>query len=333
MKETTQAIPSTISQIEDAHKQLINRVLKTPCIPWDNATKNRLLGPDAQVNVKLELFQKGGSFKLRGALTVMDSLSPDVLKRGVTAVSAGNHAIAVGLAAQQMETSAKVVMPKSANPSRVAMCKSLGTEVILVDNVAKAFEEVRRIQDEEKRTFVHPFEGPLTALGTGTAGYEWLQQVPDLEAVILPIGGGGLAAGMASAIGQINPNCQLFGVEPEGADSMSRSFRSGKTESIEAVKTIADSLGAPFSMPYSFSLCQQFLEKVVLVDDDQIRSTMRLMFDELKLAPEPAAAASLAALLGPLRDELKGKKVGVIACGANIDPDSFYGYIKDATPW
>ncbi|MCL4164955.1 UNVERIFIED_CONTAM: hypothetical protein GTU68_046705, partial [Idotea baltica] len=220
-----------------------------------------------------------------------------------------------------------------ANPSRVALCRRLGVEVVLVDNVTKAFEEVDRIQREEGKTFVHPFEGPLTALGTATVGYEWVHQIDGLEAVILPIGGGGLAAGISAAIKQLNPSCQIFGVEPEGANSMTRSFASGKTESIEAVKTIADSLGAPFSLPYSFSLCQQFLDEIVLVNDDQIKSTMRLMFDELKLAPEPAAAASLSALLGPLRGRLKGKKVGVIACGANIDPNSFHQHIHNVTPW
>lgn len=335
-KEKTElalAIPPSITQIQSAHKRLAGKVLETPVLPWNSQTKNRILGEDTQINVKLELFQYGGSFKTRGALIVMESLSKDALEKGVTAVSAGNHAIAVGIAAQEMGTTAKVVMPSSANPSRVHLCQKLGIEVVLVENVAKAFDEVDRIQREEGRTFVHPFEGPLTALGTATVGYEWVHQTPDLEAVIIPIGGGGLAAGIAAAIKQLNPHCQVFGVEPEGANSMTLSFASGKTESIPAIKTIADSLGAPFSMPYSLSLCQQFVDEIVLINDEQIKSTMRLMFDELKLAPEPAAAASLSALLGPLRKQLSGKKVGVIACGANIDPDSFYQYIHKATPW
>lgn len=318
------ATAPTLQAISDARTQLGSMVKTTPVVEWDSALKDHLAGANTRVHFKLELFQHGGSFKPRGALMVMSELSGEQLQRGVTAVSAGNHAIAVGYAAQVVGTQAKVVMPKSANPFRVQRCREQGTEVILVDNVSMAFDEVNRIREEEGRTFVHPFEGPLTALGTATVGYEFCQQVDDIEAVIIPIGGGGLAAGMSAAIKQMNPQCRVYGVEPVGADTMSRSFRSGKPESIEAVKTMADSLGAPFSMPYSLSLCRQFLEKVVLVTDDQLRHGMELMFTELKLAPEPAAAASLAALLGPLKEELSGKKVGLIACGSNIDIQSFY---------
>ena len=157
---------------------------------------------------------------------------------------------------------------------------------------------------------------------------EFAKQVPDLDTMIIPIGGGGLAAGMAAAFSYIQPECKLYGVEPTGADTMYRSFESGHTEKIDAVRTIADSLGAPFSMPYSMALCQKYLEKVVLVEDHQLRSAMRIMFVEMKLAAEPAGAASLAALLGPLKEELQGKKVGLIASGSNIDVDAYFGFLQ-----
>ena len=318
----------TLTEIAAAREKLGDYVLTTPVLEWKSNFKDELLGKSSRPVFKLELFQYGGSFKPRGALMNMFDLSKEEFQRGVTAVSAGNHAIAVGYAAQIMGTTAKVVMPKSANPFRVQRCREQGTEVILVDHVGQAFDMVEKIRQEEGRVFVHPFEGKLTTIGTATVGYEYCQQVSDLDAAIIPIGGGGLAAGMATAIKAMNPDCKVYGVEPFGADSMSRSFASGKPESIESVKTMADSLGAPFAMPYTFDLCCQFLEKVVRVDDEALKKGMQIMFTELKLVAEPAAAASLAAFMGPLREELDGKKVGLIACGSNIDLDTFYQNIQ-----
>ena len=329
----TTTAPPAIAEIKNARQQLGHLVRTTPVIKWESIQKDKLLGPETEVIVKLELFQYAGSFKPRGALLVMKNLSEGELARGVTAVSAGNHAMAVGYAARVMKTSAKVVMPASANPGRIKACRNMGVEVVLVNDVSKAFDKVRQIQEEEGRTFVHPFEGPLTALGTATVGLELVEQAGELDAVIIPVGGGGLAAGIASAIGQIQPQCRIFGVEPEGADTMYRSFQSGKTESLTAVRTIADSLGAPFSMPYSLSLCRQFIERMVLITDDMIKNTMALMATELKLAVEPAGAASLSALLGPLREELRGKRVGIICCGANTDIESFCQHISAARGW
>jgi threonine dehydratase len=139
----------------------------------------------------------------------------------------------------------------------------------------------------------------------------------------VPIGGGGLIGGIANAVKQLRPDCEIFGVEPEGADSMSRSRAAGEPQAIERVSTIADSLGAPFAMPYSFGLAEQNVDRLVLVDDDQLRHVMGFLFRAMKLAVEPACAASTAALLGPLRDELRGKRVVLVMCGSNIDWDTF----------
>ncbi len=315
---------SPLADIRAAKDALAEYVRETPVVDWISPGKDEWLPVETEVYIKLELLQHAGSFKPRGALTVMFSLDETALKKGVTAVSAGNHAIAVGYAAQVLGTTAKVVMPQTANPFRIKRVKQLGAELILTPDVNAAFQEVKRIQQEEGRTFVHPFEGKSTALGTATVGLEFLEQVPDLDAAIIPIGGGGLAAGMAMAMKQLKPDIELYGVEPTGADSMYRSFALGKPASIEAVRTIADSLGAPFALPYSYAICQAYLDQIVLVEDHQLRSAMRIMFAELKLAAEPAGAASLAALLGPLKDKLYGKKVGVIACGSNIDVESFF---------
>lgn len=320
----------TIAEIRAARQALEGLIVETPVWRWHNRESMQHLGAETELYLKLELFQFTGSFKPRGALTVMRSLDQATLAKGVTAVSAGNHAIAVAFAAQLLGTTAKVVMPKSANPARVAICRSYGATVELVDHVALAFERVQQIQEEEGRHFVHPFEGGNTILGTATVGLEFASQVPNLDAVIIPIGGGGLCAGMATAIKQLQPNCQVFGVEPVGADTMHRSFAAGAPQSISTVQTIADSLGAPHAAPYSFGLCQRFVDELVLVNDDEIRRAMALLFRSMKLAVEPAGATATAALWGPLQERLRGRRVGVIVCGANIDIDTFAKHVKQA---
>ncbi|HUL08434.1 MAG TPA: pyridoxal-phosphate dependent enzyme [Candidatus Acidoferrum sp.] len=317
-------------RIAAARARLNGLIIETPVHRWRGPEIAAAAGADTEVVLKLELFQYTGSFKPRGALTNMLNLAPDALARGVTAVSAGNHAIAVAYAAKTLGTSAKVVMMKTANPFRVERCRSYGAEVVLAEDVHAAFETVRRIEKEEGRTFVHPYEGELTILGTATLGHEWCRQAPDLDAIIVPIGGGGLAAGIACAVKQLRPTCQVLGVEPVGADSMHRSFAAGEPRPIEKVGTIADSLGAPFALPYSFGLCRRFLDDLVLIDDDAMRRAMGLLFREMKLAVEPAGAAATAALCGPLRDRLAGKRVGVIVCGSNIDGATFGRHLAQA---
>jgi threonine dehydratase len=323
------AIP-TVEEIYATRAMLGDLIVETPVWHWLQHEIVALLGADTEIFLKLELFQHTGTFKPRGALSVMLSLDSATLTKGVTAVSAGNHAIAVAFAAQLLGTTAKVVMPKTANPFRVARCRAYGAEVELVDNVSVAFARVEEIQQTEGRYFVHPFEGPLTILGTATVGLEFCQQVPALDAVIIPIGGGGLCAGMATAIKQLQPHCQVFGVEPIGADTMHRSFASGSPQSIDKVQTIADSLGAPYAAPYSFGLCQRFVDELVLISDEAMRQAMVLLFQSMKLAVEPAGAAATAALLGPLRTRLQGKRVGILICGANIDITTFANQVSQA---
>lgn len=319
------ASPPTVAEIRSARERLGEMVRKTPVWQWRSEALSQVVG-DTSVFLKMELFQYAGSFKTRGALTVMMSLTPEDLRRGITTVSAGNHAMASAYAARVLKTTAKVVMPKNANPFRVEKSRELGAEVVLVDDVHVAFETVDRIQREEGRVFVHPFEGPGIALGTATLGMELCDQVPELDAVIVPIGGGGLCSGVSAAVKQLSPSTKVYGVEPEGADTMHRSFRSGKPEKIDRVRTIADSLGAPHAAPYSFSLCKQFVDELVMVDDPALCRSMARLFSEMKLAVEPACAATTAALLGPLREKLRGQRVGLILCGTNIDLGTFSRY-------
>lgn len=313
-------------ELEDIFSQqrfLSSYLVETPVIKIPSNEALLLCGFECELYLKLELLQRTGTFKPRGVLTVMSSLSTGQLNKGVTAVSAGNHAIAVAYGAQLFSSSAKVVMPMTANPFRVKRCKELGAEVLLCQDIQEAFKTVKQVQDEEERYFVHPFDGPLVALGTATLGAEFVRQVPGMGIAVISVGGGGLAAGVSSAIKQMLPETRIFGVEPEGANTMYRSFLSNRPEAISKVDTIADSLGAPSAMQYSFSVCKKFLESVVMVSDEQLVRAMVLMFERLKIVAEPAAAAALAAVCGPLREQVEGKKVGIVVCGSNIDFQTF----------
>ena len=328
---TTPIDAPSVEAIRNNRARLGDLVVTTPIRRLVDDALSAVVGDSTTVWLKEELFQRTGSFKPRGALSVMLDLDAEALARGVTGVSAGNHAISLGYSARMLGTTATVVMPKNANPFRVQVCREFGANVVLVDNVHDAFERVRQIEAEEGRTFVHPYEGPKTALGTASVGMEFIDQIAAagtvLDAVIVAAGGGGLTGGVACAVKQMSPSTAVYVVEPEGADSLNRSFKAGTPQAIEAVRTIADSLGAPHCEPYSFALNRQFVDEIVLVDDDQIREAMRLLFRVAKLAVEPAGAAALAALMYPLRQRLEGRTVGLVVCGANIDPETFTRHI------
>jgi threonine dehydratase len=310
-----------INEIRELRDVLQNQLIRTPVLKC--AALEAALGDGTRVTAKLEFLQRTGTFKARGALATLHRLSADARAAGVTAVSAGNHAIATAFAAKAMGVSAKVVMMRTANSARVQACREYGAEVVLADDVHQAFALAQAIQDEEGRFFVHPFDGPSVALGAGTAGLEICEQVSDFDALLVPVGGGGLIAGVSNAAKQLRPDVEIIGIEPEGADSMHRSFASGQPESIDAVHTIADSLGAPFAMPYSFALTRDNVDRLAMIKDDELRRAMGWLYREMQLAVEPACAATTAALLGPLRDSMRDKHVVIVMCGSNIDWQTF----------
>lgn len=321
--------PLTLEEIHLAQTLIAEGVLVTPAVSWPGTELPALLGEGTRVSAKLELLQRTGSFKARGALVNMLRLNDAQKRAGITAVSAGNHAIAAAWAAQIVGVPAKIMMINTANPRRVELANSFGAEIVMAGSAHEAFAMADDLVANEGRTLVHPFEGRATALGTATVGLEFLQQVPSLDAVIVPIGGGGLIAGISAAVKLIKPDCLVFGVEPEGADSMHRSFAAGEPRSIEKVATIADSLGAPYAMPFTFGLAKANVDGLVLVNDAQLRAAMRLTFLDAKLAVEPAGAAALAALVGPLRDRLAGLHVGLVVCGSNIDMHTYHKYVSE----
>ena len=324
---TTEVTVPTIEAIRANRARLGDLVITTSVRRVVDDALATAVGASTQVWLKEELFQRTGSFKPRGALSVMLDMDAAALSRGVTGVSAGNHAISLGYSARILGTTAKVVMPKTANPFRIKVCREFGATVELVDTVHDAFARVKEIEATEGRTFVHPYEGPKTTLGTASVGVEFIDQVravgASLDAVIIATGGGGLSGGVACAFKQLSPRTTVYAVEPEGADSLRRSFKAGSPQAIEVVRTIADSLGAPRCEPYSFAINRMFVDEVVLVSDEQIREAMRLHFRVSKLVVEPAGAATLAALMYPLRERLAGKSVGLVVCGGNVDTETF----------
>lgn len=317
MLDEIEARAPAIGAVRELGDTLSRWLIRTPVVRCRNLEDR--LGTGGRICGKMEFLQRTGTFKPRGALSSALSMDSEQLKAGITAVSAGNHAIAASFAAKAVGTRAKVVMLRSASPVRVEACRTLGAEVVLADDVHQAFELVDEIRKSEGRFFIHPFEGPNVTTGTATIGLEVCEQIGDFDAIIIPIGGGGLCSGVASAVKQLNPRCTVIGVEPEGADSMHRSFAAGHAEKLEQVNTIADSLGAPFAMPYSFAICRRYVDELVKITDEDMRGAMGILYRDMKMAVEPACAASTAALAGPLRGRFDGQTVVLIFCGSNID--------------
>ncbi len=307
----------TLSEIATIAEKLHGPLLKTPVLPLTASRWHGLLPTNARVTLKLELFQQTGSFKARGAFLGIQQLTDDQRRAGVVAASGGNHALAVSWAAQVAGIDALITMPRATDPARIAGCQAMGATVQLCDDMAGAFAVMKEAADQG-HALIHPFEGAYMTLGAATCGYEFHQQASDIDTFIVPVGGGGLIGGMACAIKQSKPDAQVFGVEPVGADTMYRSLNAGSPQKIDQVLTIADSLGAPFALPHSFAVAQAYVDEIVHIEDRAMLEAMRIYQDNLRITAEPACAASLAALIGPLRDRVAGRHVGIIACGSNI---------------
>lgn len=305
------------SEIATAADVLNGVVLQTPVLPLASSRWEGVLPDCASVTVKLELFQQAGSFKARGAFLGIAGLNDAQRGAGVVAASGGNHALAVSWAAQAAGVDALICMPRGTDPARIAGCQALGATVTLHDDMAAAFAAMTQAADAG-RSLMHPFEAPHMTLGAATCGYEYATQAPQVDTFVVPIGGGGLISGMACAIKQMRPDAQVIGVEPFGADSMTRSFEAGQPVRLQRVDTIADSLGSPLAMPYSYGVARAHVDRIVRIADAEMLRAMDHFQQILRVTAEPACAASLAAILGPLAGELAGRHVGIIACGSNI---------------
>lgn len=304
------------------YEALADVIRHTPLVWPASPALDAVFGP-GQLALKLECLQHTGTFKARGALSVARSLTESQVAKGITAASAGNHAIAAAWAARQIGVPARVVMQNTANPFRVARAHAEGAEILMRAPGAETMETAERLARDDGLAYIHPFEGPWTTLGASGVGREIAKDWPWVEAVVVAVGGGGLMSGVAAAIKAFAPAAKVYGVEPEGAASVSQSLQTGAPVTLGCIDTIADSLSPPFALPFSLSVIAAHVDAMVTVSDDQICAGMAVLQEEAKLAVEPAAGAAMAAALGPLRGRLAGKKTAVVVCGSNIDSESY----------
>lgn len=312
----------TLNQMRAASDALTGVAVETPVLALNSARWAGMLPSGAEVRVKLELFQQAGSFKARGAYLGIAALNDAQKAAGVVAASGGNHALAVAWAAKVAGVQARIYMPQAVDPLRIERCRAMGAELILCPDMPAAFAGMEAGATAGK-TLMHPFEGEHMTLGSATCGLEYVAAWPEAEVFVIPVGGGGLISGMAAAIKSMTPKAKVIGVEPVGADSLTRSIAAGHPVTLDKIDTMADSLGAPKAMPYSLAVAQAHVDEMVHVTDDQMRDGMRTYLNVLQVIAEPACAASLAAICGPLKDALVGRKVAIIACGSNISLERF----------
>lgn len=302
-----------ISEIFNAAAVLQGVARKTAVIP---APK---INPEAQVFLKTENLQLTGSFKLRGAYYKISQLSDEEKARGVIACSAGNHAQGVALGAQRNGIKAIICLPAGAPISKVEATRSYGAEVCLVPGVYDdAYAKAVELQQQHGYTFVHPFDDPKVIAGQGTIGLEILEDLPDVEAVIVPIGGGGLISGVAFAIKSLRPDVKVYGVQSSGAPSMATSLQEGKIRHLRNVSTIADGIAVKEPGVNTFDMCNRYVDEVVVVSDDEIAAAILALLEKQKIVSEGAGAVSVAAAMFN-KLPIKGKKVVCLVSGGNID--------------
>lgn len=308
-----------LDDVRNAARRLDGIAHRTPVIT--SRTLDGLIG--ARLSLKMESLQRGGAFKIRGAYNAISSLDGPALARGVCAVSSGNHAQAVALAAGLCGTHAVILMPSDAPALKRAATDGRGAEVITFDRYTDDREQlVRELAAERDLTLVHPYDNLMVMAGQGTVALELLGQVHGLDAVVVPVGGGGLIAGTATVIKALSPGTRVIGVEPRASDDVARSLASGRRERVELTATIADGQQTATPGELTWPVIQRLVDEVVTVCDEQIVAAMRILFERCKLVAEPSGACALAALLAGTVS-LPGGRVGVIVSGGNIGAQAF----------
>ncbi len=306
----------TLPAIQAAAARIAPYVLRTPLL--HSRPLSELLG--ARVSLKYELFQETSSFKPRGAFNKLLTLTPEERERGLVAVSGGNHGKAVAYAAQALGLRAQVIMFQSTAPSAVAACRAYGAQVELMPTPAEGFARAAELE-RAGLTFVHPFADPVVVAGQGTLGLEILADAPDVSDVIASIGGGGMIGGVAAALKAQRPDVRVWGVETEGADAMTRALAAGRVVQLEAVTSLAATLGAPAASPLTLALAQQYVEQVLLVPDRDAVADLLWLLDHAKVLTEPSAACTLSAARRLARRFGPDSHLVIILCGASMSLD------------
>jgi threonine dehydratase len=314
----------TLADLTAAAARIAPVAVRTPTLPCDPASD--LVG--GQIFIKPEMLQRGGAFKFRGAYNFLAQLSPEERARGVIAPSSGNHAQAVALAAKLFGCKAVVVMPTTVTPAKSGGAQRLGARVELAGTTTQdRYDRAVQLMEEEGFTMVPPYDHPWIIAGQGTSGLEIAQDMPDVETVLVPVGGGGLSAGVATAIKLTAPNARVIGVEPANAPKLSKAREAGKPVRIASNPGLADGLLAVEVGGITFAHHQRYLDDVVQVDDSALRRAMRLLLDRMKLVAEPSGAITLAALLEGIVKP-KGRTVAVLS-GGNIEWDGLVPLLSE----
>ena len=296
-------------------KRISPYINKTPII--SSSSLNDMF--DLDIFFKLELMQKTGSFKSRGAINKVLQLSEKERSRGVVAISAGNHAQATSWACSQFGIKSKIIMPHTASQSKIDATESYGGEVILTKE--KMMDTCQKLIDEENLSFVHPFDDLDILMGQGTVALEVINEIKNLDYAFVSIGGGGLIAGMACVLKQINPKIKIIGVEPINSNVMTNSIKSGKPEIFDTInnKTIADTLAAPFAGKITFEYVKEYVDDIINVSEDEMIESLRMMIERLKIVPEPSASACFVPIVFNKLNVPSKSKCLVVVCGGNID--------------
>ena len=315
----------TLDRVEAASRRLVNRLHRTPvvtCRSFDDATGQ-------SVFFKCENQQRAGSFKIRGALNKLLTLSPEERARGVVAFSSGNHAQGVALAARMVGTSAVICMPTDAPALKLAATRDYGAQIVLYDRQRDDREAIaRRISAESQRLLVPPYDDYEVMAGQGTAALELLQDVPSLDALLTPVGGGGLMAGCCVAAKSLFPAIEVFGVEPDTANDTFLSFQKGERTRIPPPPTLADGVRNLTPGELTFPILRDHVSDILLVSDDDIVKTARFLLFRAKLLVEPTGAVAAAAVFTGRLPLARGARVGVVLSGGNVDPSLLAGIIQ-----
>jgi threonine dehydratase len=307
----------TASDVAAARERIAALVHRTPTL--HSTSLGELLG-SVQLHLKAELFQRTGSFKPRGVANKLLSLSDAEKARGFVTISRGNHAQALAYAATAIGTNATIVMASDAVPSKVNATRAYGGEVVLTDG--DIWELCQRLMEERQLTLVHPFDDEAVMAGQGTVGLELLEDVSDLETVIVPVGGGGLIAGIAVAVKEALPHARIIGVEAAESDAMSQALAEGRSVQIGNRKSVADGINAPYAGEHCLEVVQRCVDEVVTVSEEEILAGLRLLIERSKLAAEPAAATPIGALLAGRVHTRPGERVACVVSGGNLDLDT-----------
>ncbi|WP_011300466.1 threo-3-hydroxy-L-aspartate ammonia-lyase [Cupriavidus necator] len=309
----------TYADVQEAAKRLDGVANRTPVNT--SRTLNDMLG--AEVFFKCENFQRMGAFKFRGAYNALAKFSPAQRRAGVVAFSSGNHAQGIALSAKLLGIPATIVMPHDAPAAKVAATKGYGANVVIYDRYTEDREAIgRRLADEHGFTLIPPYDHPDVLSGQGTAAKELFEAVGALDVVLTPLGGGGLLSGTALTTRALSPQCKLFGVEPEAGNDGQQSFRSGAIVHIDTPKTIADGAQTQHLGQYTFSIIKRDVDDILTASDAQLVEAMKFYATRMKMIVEPTGCLGLAAAMH-MKDALKGKRIGIIISGGNIDLERF----------